>query len=100
MPPAVYDIVQTCGQAFGSFAQMKTRELTAKQVSAVACPTCSAPVGAPCVLLSGGMRSEPHLDRRFSATEAIEKEQIRRAPGRRIIGGPHVDGRGNGCHQD
>jgi hypothetical protein len=77
---------------------MKTRELTPEQVLAVACPTCGVPVGARCVLLSGAIRFEPHVDRKFSAAEAMEKEQAGRVRGRRIIRGPHVNGRGNGCH--
>jgi hypothetical protein len=52
---------------------MKKKELTAKQLSSVACPTCGSGVGRRCVLHSGGLRSEPHMERKFLAAEAIEK---------------------------
>jgi hypothetical protein len=51
---------------------MKKRELTSKQVSSVPCPTCGVAVGKRCVLHSGGARSEPHVDRKYAATEKIE----------------------------
>jgi hypothetical protein len=53
---------------------MKRKELTPEQVSSVPCPTCGVAVGEGCVLLSGALRSEPHIDRKFAATEAIEEE--------------------------
>jgi hypothetical protein len=62
--------------------QMKMRDLTAKQLIAVPCPTCGAAAGERCVLHSGAPRSEPHVDRKLSAAEVIEK-RIPRGPGRR-----------------
>jgi len=56
---------------------MKKKELTSKQISVVPCPTCGAAAGEACVLHSGGPRSGPHVDRKFSAAEAIEKRAIR-----------------------
>jgi hypothetical protein len=53
---------------------MKRKELTPEQVSSVPCPTCGVAVGEGCVLQSGALRSEPHIDRKFAATEAIEKK--------------------------
>jgi len=53
---------------------MKKNELTPKQVSSVRCPTCGVPPEESCVLHSGAPRSEPHVDRKFAAIEAIEKE--------------------------
>jgi hypothetical protein len=35
-----------------------------------------------CLLHSGGPRSEPHVDRKLSAAEAMEKKRIPRGPGR------------------
>jgi hypothetical protein len=55
---------------------MKKKELTAEQIYVVPCPTCGASAGEPCVLHSGGPRSGPHVDRKFSAAEAIEKRAI------------------------
>ncbi len=54
--------------------KMKKRELTAKQIASVSCPTCGADIGDSCELNSGAPRSEPHVDRKFAAIEAIEKK--------------------------
>jgi hypothetical protein len=51
---------------------MKRKDLTSEQVASVPCPTCGVDVGEGCVLHSGAPRSEPHVDRKFAATEAIE----------------------------
>jgi len=56
---------------------MKSRNLTAKQLSSVSCPTCGAAAGHSCVLHSGAPRSAPHVDRKFCAIDAIERKQIR-----------------------
>lgn len=56
---------------------MKTRTLTAKQLSSIPCPTCGVAAGHSCVLYSGGPRFAPHVDRRYSAIAAIERKQIR-----------------------
>jgi CRP/FNR family transcriptional regulator, cyclic AMP receptor protein len=45
-----------------------------KQVSSVPCPTCGVAAGQRCLLHSGALRSEPHVDRRLSAIEAIETQ--------------------------
>ena len=55
-------------------ARMKKKELTRQQVAAVPCPTCGSGVRRRCVLHSGGLRSGPHLERKFLAAEAIEKK--------------------------
>ena len=52
---------------------MKKKELTPKQQASVACPTCGVSAGERCVLHSGGLRSEPHVDRKLAAIEAIER---------------------------
>lgn len=51
---------------------MKTRELTAKQILSVPCPTCGAATGDACELHDGALRTEPHRDRKLSAAEAVE----------------------------
>jgi hypothetical protein len=51
--------------------RMTKKELTPKQLSAVPCPTCGVPAGKRCELHSGALRSEPHVDRKFAAAEAI-----------------------------
>jgi hypothetical protein len=56
---------------------MKKRNLTPKQLSSVPCPTCGVAAGQRCVLHSGGLRSEPHVDRKLSAIEATERKSRR-----------------------
>jgi hypothetical protein len=58
-------------------ARMKSRKLTAKQLSSVPCPTCGVAAGNNCVLHSGAPRSAPHVDRKFCAMDAIERTRIR-----------------------
>jgi CRP/FNR family cyclic AMP-dependent transcriptional regulator len=53
---------------------MKKKELSTKQLLSVPCPTCGVAAGQRCVLHSGAQRSEPHVDRKLSAIEAIEKQ--------------------------
>jgi hypothetical protein len=60
--------------------RMKTKVLTPKQLSSVPCPTCGVPIGKRCVLLSGAPRSTPHVDRRLSAAEAVERERTYSPP--------------------
>jgi len=60
-------------------SEMKMKELTPKQLSAVPCPTCGVAAGKRCVLLSGAPRNEPHVDRKIAATEAVEKERFKSA---------------------
>src|SRR6516165_6413079 len=52
---------------------MKKRNLNRKQLSSVPCPKCGVTAGQRCVLHSGALRSEPHVDRKLSAIEAIER---------------------------
>jgi len=51
---------------------MRLKDLTSEQSISVPCPTCGVATGKQCVLLSGGLRSEPHVDRKIHAAEAIE----------------------------
>jgi hypothetical protein len=53
---------------------MENKELTRKQISSVPCPTCGVAVGKGYILYSGGLRLEPHLVRKISASEAIERK--------------------------
>jgi len=57
--------------------QMKSRNLTAKQLSSIPCPTCGVAAGYSCLLHSGAPRSAPHVDRKYSAMDVIERKQIR-----------------------
>jgi hypothetical protein len=53
---------------------MKKKELTPKQLFAVSCPTCGVAAGKRCELHSGALRSEPHVERKFAAAEAIDRK--------------------------
>jgi len=53
--------------------RVKKKELSTKQLRSVPCPSCGVAAGQRCVLHSGDLRSEPHVDRKLSAIEAIEK---------------------------
>ena len=52
--------------------KVKKSELTPKQVASVSCPTCGVAAGQRCVLHSGAMRSEPHVERKLAAIGAVE----------------------------
>ncbi len=49
----------------------------------VPCPSCAVASEERCLLHSGAPRSEPHVDRKLSAAEAIETKRTLRDPGRR-----------------
>lgn len=70
--PTVYKSERSRGCELLHSVRMKKKELTSKQISAVPCPTCHVAAGKRCELLSGAPRSEPHVDRKLSAIEAIE----------------------------
>jgi hypothetical protein len=53
---------------------MRVGELTKKQSFSVPCPTCGVAAGHRCVLQAGGLRIEPHTDRKLIAAEAIERK--------------------------
>lgn len=53
---------------------MKKKDLTPEQVCSVPCPTCGAAAGEGCELHSGTARNEPHVERKFAAIEAIERQ--------------------------
>jgi hypothetical protein len=68
---------QPCKPVLMHRVWMRKRDLTPKQLSAVPCPTCGAAVGEHCELNSGAPRSEPHVDRKFAAIEAVERKSSR-----------------------
>jgi len=49
--------------------------MTKRQLLAVPCPTCGVPAGRRCLLHAGGLRTEPHMDRKIIAAEAIEQKR-------------------------
>ena len=50
------------------------RRLDQMQPLSVACPTCGAAAGKRCLLSSGGIRNEPHGNRKIKAIEVNEKK--------------------------
>jgi hypothetical protein len=62
----------------GMMRNVKTKELTPKQILSVICSTCGAAIGEPCELHTGALRTEPHRDRKLSATEVAEKKFAKR----------------------
>ena len=54
--------------------EVKTKDLTAKEILSVPCATCGVPIGEVCVLNAGGPRTESHRDRKFCAADAAEKK--------------------------
>jgi hypothetical protein len=69
------------GQFRGVFGRtmvfVRMNELTPKQFSSVPCPTCGVAVGQRCLLYSGAVRQEAHIDRKLCAAEAIERKKNR-----------------------
>ena len=57
---------------------MRMKDLTPQQLFSVPCPVCGASVGKRCLLHSGELRTELHIDRKLAAAEAIESERFRR----------------------
>jgi len=57
---------------------MRMKDLAPEMLLAVPCPTCGAASGKRCVLHSGSQRSEPHVDRKLSAAEAVEMKRLNR----------------------
>jgi hypothetical protein len=53
---------------------MKKKDLTLQQLRSVPCPTCGVPAGDRCLLHSGGLRSDSHVNRKLAAAEAIETQ--------------------------
>jgi hypothetical protein len=64
-------------RAFGEYSMMegmKSRNLSLEQTLSVPCPTCSAQIGERCELAAGGVRVEPHRDRKLAAADAFDKK--------------------------
>ncbi len=68
---AVFRIVQIRDCVLPHATRVKKSELTPQQLSSVPCPTCGVSAGKR---YSGAPRSEPHVDRKFAAIEAIERK--------------------------
>ena len=50
-------------------------DMTPTLLLAVSCPTCGAAAGKACLLHSGRLRNELHIDRKLCAIEAVERKR-------------------------
>jgi hypothetical protein len=71
-------IEQFYGAFWRTLVLVRMNEMTPKQSSSVPCPTCGVAAGERCLLYSGALRQESHINRKLSAAEAIETKKIRR----------------------
>src|SRR5712664_3519954 len=53
-------------------AQVRMIDMTIKVFLSIPCPTCGVAIGQNCLRHSGGLRAEPHLDRKLVAAEALD----------------------------
>jgi hypothetical protein len=60
---------------------MRMRDVAPKYLLAVDCRTCGVAAGKHCLLHGGGLRNEPHIDRKLRAIEAVESRSLTRASG-------------------
>jgi hypothetical protein len=67
---------QIYGRVLAQHIRMRMRDLTSRQLFSVPCPRCDAPTGRICGLHSGGLRFEPHLDRKLLAIETVERKRM------------------------
>jgi hypothetical protein len=67
---------QIYGRVLAQHIRMRMKDLTSRQLFSVPCTRCGAATGHLCGLHSGGLRFEPHLDRKLSAIEAVERKRM------------------------
>jgi hypothetical protein len=58
--------------------RMRMGDMPPLTLLAVPCSICGVAAGMPCLLHSGGLRNEPHIDRKLAAIEAVEAKRIPR----------------------
>jgi hypothetical protein len=80
----VYQFEQLPGCPLWDSASMKMRDMSPELFNSVACPTCRVSPGRRCLLHSGGLRVEPHVDRKLAAMEAVETRETLLSEGRRL----------------
>jgi len=68
----VSNIEHSGGPRISHDVNVKTKELTAKQILSVSCATCGAGCGEGCELHTGALRTEPHRDRKLAAADVVE----------------------------
>ena len=54
---------------------MRMIDMTRKLTFSVPCPTCGVGVEQDCLLDSGAVRSEPHVNRKLVAVETLETKK-------------------------
>ena len=59
---------------------VRMTDLTPQLLLAVPCPTCGVDAGKDCLSHSGGLSSEPHIDRTLDAAKAIETNNAQPTP--------------------
>jgi len=55
---------------------MGTSDLSPELSLAIPCPTCGVDAGKLCLLHSGGLSPDPHIDRTLDAAKAIETKTV------------------------
>jgi len=78
--PRMSRMEQIYGRVLAQHVQMRMNDLTSRQLFSVPCPRCGAATGHICEVHSGGLRFEPHLDRKLSAIEAVERKRMQVDP--------------------
>jgi hypothetical protein len=75
--PTVFQTGQSVALALSHADSVRMRDLTPEQLTSVACPICGVAAGKRCLLHSGVLRSDSHVDRKLSAAETIEANRYR-----------------------
>jgi hypothetical protein len=60
---------------------MRMNDMTSELFNSIPCPTCRVGAGKRCLLHSGGFRTEPHIDRKLAAIEAVKIKRTQRLKG-------------------
>jgi hypothetical protein len=77
--PKVFQIEQALRPDLLHSMSMRMKDVGPKLFLSVRCPTCKVASGKRCLLLSGGLRTESHIDRKLAAMDVVEVTRIRRS---------------------
>jgi hypothetical protein len=72
----VFQIEQSLRPNLLHSMSMRMKDVGPKLFLSVRCPTCKVGSGKRCLLLSGGLRTESHIDRKLAAMEAVEQKRV------------------------
>jgi hypothetical protein len=67
---------QSYGTGRSTLGRENMTDLTPQLLLAVPCPTCGVDAGKHCLLHTGELSPDPHIDRKLEAIEAIETQKI------------------------